>query len=323
MSTVPPSELIVVGYASLDSVTSTPVFRGVDATSILLRPMRADEPAAGGIAHLVSAAASASNEVAVTALSWVGADAGGELWRAALRRSGASDDGVVVVGDRSPSATMLEIGTGGTLCFFDPGTCHPERLDDRQVDLLGRASAVLLTVAPTSLTRHLLDVLADEAILIWAVKRDEDAYGDDLVDRLIARADAISFTRGERPFLERRAPLAAAARPGALLLETLGADGVRWAVAGTDRAGSVAVVPVDAPDTTGAGDTFIGSAAAELARRGGRDALSDLSDDDLDGLAGRATGAARDLLLSRVGEHHTEHARRVASQNEGVTHAER
>ncbi len=314
-----PSPLAVVGYASLDSATSTSRFRGVDATSILRRPLRSDSPAIGGIAHLVTAAA--ANGAEVTAVSWIGDDRGGELWRAAVREAGASDEGVAVQGDRSPSATMLEIESGGTICFFDPGTCHPARLDDRQVRVLHAARTVLLTVAPRSLTEQVLDTLPTEARLVWAVKHDADAYDEELVRRLLTRADAVSFARGERPFLEASGPLSSTVRPGTLLLETLGAEGVRWEVAGHARAGSSSVERVSAADTTGAGDTFIGTAAADLARVHDPAALTD---DLLDELVSRASAAARALLISRATARSHEPAPvDGAPQNEGVTHAER
>lgn len=319
MSRTTSSTLAVVGYASLDSATSTTHFRGVDATSILRRPLRSDTPAVGGIAHL--AAAAAANGADVTAVSWVGHDASGELWGSAVRATGASDEGLAVHGDRSPSATMLEIESGGTICFFDPGTCHPDRLDDRQIAVLHAAGTVLLTVAPRPLTEHVLDELPAGARLVWAVKHDADAYDATLVRRLLARADAVSFAHGERPFLEAQGPLSSAVRPGTVLLETLGADGVRWEIAGEGRSGSVAAERVTATDTTGAGDTFIGTAAADLARV--PDALA-LTDDLLDELVARASAAARDLLISRVTPRPHEPAPvDGAPQNEGVTHAER
>lgn len=319
MSPTTSSALAVVGYASLDSATSTTHFRGVDATSILRRPLRSDTPSIGGIAHLVAAAA--ANGAEVTAVSWIGHDRNGGLWRSALLETGASDAGLAVHGERSPSATMLEIESGGTICFFDPGTCHPERLDDGQVAVLRAAGTVLLTVAPRPLTEHVLDELSADVRLVWAVKHDADAYDGTLVRRLLARADAVSFARGERPFLEAQGPLSSSVRPGTVLLETLGAEGVRWEVAGEGRSGSLTVERVSAADTTGAGDTFIGTAAADLARLPGDSALTD---ETLDELVARASAAARDLLLSRATTRPHEPAPHDgAPQNEGVTHAER
>lgn len=322
MSPTTSSALAVVGYASLDSATSTTHFRGVDATSILRRPLRSDTPAVGGIAHLVRAAAASGD--AVIAVSWIGNDYDGERWRGAVRGSGASDGGVVTHGDRSPSATMLEVETGGTICFFDPGSCHPDRLDDTQVAALQGAGTVLLTVAPRPLTLHVLDELSADARLIWAVKHDADAYDGALVRRLLRRANVISFARGERAFLEAPGPLVETVEPGTLLLETLGADGVRWEIAGHERSGSISVDRVTASDTTGAGDTFIGTAAAYLARPAAPSASTDA---ELNELVTRASRAARDLLIARNSR--TEAATHEpapvdgASQNEGVTHAER
>ena len=124
------------------------------------------------------------------------------------------------------------------------------------------------------------------------VKADRRAVPDDLAAALAARADAVVFSRGEATFVARAF---AAARPGArprLSVETRGSLGVA-----IDCDGVVEIVPADpieAADSTGAGDTFLGGFLAALV--GGaqpRDAAQ----------AGAA--AARALLTTR-----TEQAKR-------------
>lgn len=289
----------VVGYACLDSATAIPVFHGLDATSILQRPLVARAPGAGGIAHLATAVTGAGAHA--DAVSWVGDDDGGRSWTAAIARAGGGIDGVVVSGTRSPSATLIEVGTGGTICLFDPGDCHPDALAPSQSATIRSAGSVLLTVSPRSITTQILDLVSPQQSLVWAVKHDDDAYDASTLRRLLARVDVVSFSRGERAWLtldgvepERLV------RPGALVVETRGADGVVWSLgssAGGERAGRIGADRVDAHDTTGAGDTFIGALTALLAIHGPAAALDDATLTDLIETASRAATA---LLRSRI-----------------------
>ncbi|BDI23991.1 carbohydrate kinase family protein [Herbiconiux sp. L3-i23] len=290
--------LAVVGYASLDYSTSTADFRGVDATSILHRGIASVEPGVGGIAHIVRAATATGADT--EAISWVGPDSLGSRWREGLIASGGGTAGVSVTGSRSPSATLIEIGTGGTICLFDPADCHPDSLTPGQLDALAASTCVILTVSPRRLTEQVLDAVPETATLIWAVKHDDDAYTAELIARLLDRADVISFSEGERSYVsqdgvapERRAT------PGTLVVETRGSRGVAWAFASADgavRAGSIPVEPVAADDTTGAGDTFIGTLAGLAAQSG---PLVSQSDEDVAALITSSSRAAGDLLRSR------------------------
>jgi len=288
----------IIGYASLDYSTSTPVFRGIDATSILQRGIVTSTPGIGGIAHIARAAAATG--VRTEAVSWVGPDAQGTRWTEALAASGSGVAGVAVLGARSPSATLIEVGTGGTICLFDPADCHPYHFTAAQRQVLAASSCVVLTVSPRALTAEVLDTLAADATLIWAVKHDDDAYTPVLLRRLLQRADVVSFSEGERAYvsLDGVEP-ELLVKAGTLVVETRGSRGVAWSFASADgptRAGSIPVEPVDADDSTGAGDTFIGTLAA-LAARSGR--LDHLGDDDVAAIITSASRAAGDLLRRR------------------------
>lgn len=258
----------IVGYACLDSAVEIGQFNGVEATSILRGPIVADTPGIGGVAHLARAAVRAGASVRV--VTWLGDDAPGARWRERVAAEGVDVAGVATLGSRSPAATLLYLSSGGTICLFDPGDCHGESLDERQLAAVIGSDAVILTVADRSHTEALLDNLPATTLLAWAVKNDADAYPPTLVQRVLDRADIVSYSRGERPFLtasggetalgvapERRV------RPGTLLVETRGAQGAQWWVAGEDPAsdltGSVSVDPMVGVDTTGAGDTLIAS----------------------------------------------------------------
>ncbi|WP_158437705.1 carbohydrate kinase family protein [Naasia lichenicola] len=290
--------LAIVGYASLDYSTSTADFRGIDATSILRRGIVGVTPGIGGIAHIARAAIATGEPV--EAVSWVGPDSLGSTWSEALVSSGCGTAGIATSGSRSPSATLIEVATGGTICLFDPADCHPEHLTDQQRAALARSSCIVLTVSPRPLTVEILDMIADEVTLVWAVKHDDDAYSTHTVRRLLARADVVSFSSGERGYLslDGRRP-ETLVRPGTLVVETHGARGVSWSFGSPDggaRLGSVPVDAVSAVDTTGAGDTFIGTLAGLTAQSG---PLSDRTDEEIAALVGSASRAAADLLRSR------------------------
>ncbi|BDZ45280.1 PfkB family carbohydrate kinase [Naasia aerilata] len=150
------------------------------------------------------------------------------------------------------------------------------------------------------MTVGILDALRADATLIWAVKHDDDAYSPALLRRLLERSDLVSFSEGERSYvtLEGVAP-ELLVRTGTLVVETHGARGVTWAFGSPDgphRSGAVAAQAVETSDTTGAGDTFIGTLAGEAARAGG---ISRLGDEQLAALMTFASNAAAELLRSR------------------------
>lgn len=290
--------LAVVGYASLDTTVTSPLFRGVDATTIVRGPMASSDPDIGGIAHLATAAATTG--VAVEAVSWTAGDLPGAWWRQHLDDAGIATSGVVIAGSHSPAATMLHLDDGTTLCFFAPGDCYPDGLTERQRAAVRSRGAVLLTVCPQSATEALLDLLPGDVLLAWAVKHDDDAYTPELRERLLARADIISFSSGERGYLTAgMASPEQRARAGALVVETRGSQGARWCIAGGGRRGEVPAEPVRVADTTGAGDTFVGTLVGSLLGHG--DVIpGQLDEADLDALVARATYAAGALLRSRT-----------------------
>ncbi|KRA24538.1 hypothetical protein ASD65_08995 [Microbacterium sp. Root61] len=287
----------VVGYASLDDSVEIHEFRGVDATSIVRRRSQGAASGIGGVAHIARAVA--ASDAPVMAVSWVGDDEGGHAWSAALVETGTGVDGVAVHGSRTPSSTMIEIASGGTICLFDPGDCYPDTLTDGQASALTASDWVIMTVAPRALTTAVLDSIPSGARLAWAVKHDDDVYTPELMRRMLQRADLVSFSRGERDYV-LGADRASTLRPDALVVETQGADGVSWHLAGdASRAGAVAVERVRDVDTTGAGDTFIGTLVGLIAQGA---APSQLSDSEITALIARSTHAVGALLRSRTAD---------------------
>lgn len=288
----------VVGYACLDRSMAIREFRGFDATSIVTRGVGEREPGIGGSAHIARAVAASGASTSV--ISWVAADMGGERWLRTIAAAACNTSGVVVGGSRSPSATMIEVGTGETICLFDPGDAHPTALSEEQHDVLQRSSWVVVTVAPGPLTDAVLEALPPTARLAWAVKHDDDVYSPARMTRILARADLVSCSRGERGYIFPDGTDDAAKR-GALLVETLGEGGVVWSIAGDPaRTGTVRVDAVPDVDTTGAGDTFVGTLVGLIAQE---QPMPSLDADAIDALVADAAAAVRQLLLARVDTH--------------------
>ncbi len=103
---------------------------------------------------------------------------------------------------------MIDVASGGTICLFDPGDCHPDVLTDAQRRVLADAAVVVLTVAPAPLTAAVLDALPETALLVWAVKHDDAVYDAELRARVLRRADVVSHSRGENDWCSATPPRA-------------------------------------------------------------------------------------------------------------------
>jgi ribokinase len=247
----------VLGYASADHCVQVEALPAPDATAIVRRRLSRPWPRLGGCgpeiaAHLASAG------IAAAALTWVGRDEVGRALLGQLEAAGADTAGVVVDGARSPESFIVYDDAGRTACFYDPGDTPPA-LTSRQRELVAAAELVCLTVAPAEATAAALEAIAPDARLVWSVKADADAYPRPLVERLLARADLVAMSAGERAFVAGSQP-----REDAIVIETRGADGVRWSHRG--RSGDVAVERVAVHDTTGAGDALVAGVIAALLR---------------------------------------------------------
>jgi ribokinase len=115
-----------------------------------------------------------------------------------------------------------------------------------------------------------LDLVTEDQSLAWGVKGDPDAYSAGVVHKMLSKASIVSFSSRERIFIDRMiAPrsLADRTKPNALIAETHGAAGVRvWQ---DDFACQVPCTPIDAVDTTGAGDMFFAAAVASVIEQPG------------------------------------------------------
>lgn len=248
----------VLGYASADHCVAVDALPAPDATAIVRRRLSRPWPRLGGCGPQIALQLAATG-VGTACLTWVGDDAIGRALLAQLEASGVDTSGVVIDGGRSPESFIVYDAQGRTACFFDPADAVADKLSPLQRELVGAAELVCLTVAPAAVTDAALDAAAPDARVVWSVKADRDAYPPALLDRLMARADVVALSSGERAFLDGRRP-----REEAVVIETRGVDGVRWEHRG--RAGHHAVRRIAVHDTTGAGDALVAGAIAQLRR---------------------------------------------------------
>jgi sugar/nucleoside kinase (ribokinase family) len=248
----------VLGYASADRCVALSALPAPDTTAIVRRLSR-PWPRLGGCGPQI-AIRLARLGVPATCLTWVGPDEPGAALLAQLRESGAGLEGVVVAGTRTAESYIAYDADGRAACFYDPGDAHGgmTALTAAQQAAVASASVVCLTVAPAAATRAALDATPADARVVWSVKADPDAYPDDLVARLLARADVVAWSEAEREFVAGRP------REDTLVLETRGARGVAWRRGG--RSSELAAPPVHVADTTGAGDAFVAGVIAQLER---------------------------------------------------------
>lgn len=278
--------IIVTGYASLDYAVRLDSPLRPDRTATILT--RAPEwPRVGGSPAYVAAALVAAGARAAAPVSWVGDDAEGAIYRNRLQALGVRTDGISTGPGRTPICVLAYQPDGRCYCLYDPGLTASADLNDSQRVLLGEADAICVTVGPTKATRETLRLARSDATLLWAVKVDPRSVPPDLAAALAARADVVVFSKGEADFAAEAFAAAGARTRHRLRIETRGREGVAFMQ--NDFTRIVPVEAVEADDSTGAGDTFVGGFLA---------AWMKTADPELAIKAGAA--AARTLLLSRA-----------------------
>ena len=278
--------IVVTGYASLDYAVRLDRAAHADRTAtILSRPQ--EWPRLGGSPAYVAAALVANGALDAAPVSWIGDDADGARYRESLARLAVRTDGIEARPGRTPTCILAYQPDGGCHCFYDPGLLQPPELGAAQRALIASADCVCLTVGPTDTTRAALALARPDAKVVWAVKADRRAVPDDLAATLASRADVVVFSRGEAEFVAQAFAAAGPPSRPRLSVETRGRDGVT-----INRDGAVEIVPavpVEAVDSTGAGDTFLGGFIAAL--------VSGASPRDAANAGG---AAARALLATRT-----------------------
>lgn len=250
------SRVVVTGYASLDHVVALAGLPVCGAT-VRMRRLPGAWPRLGGSPAYVATALAAAGVAGVAPLTWVGADAPGDAYRAALAARGLSCAGIATVAGATPVAILAYAPDGDCVCLYDPGLPEPAALTPAQADLLAAADWVCVTAGPAAVTETVLDRMPDAARLAWAVKADPRAVPPALAARLAARADLICHSRAEAGFAAA-GPL----RSGAMLVETHGAEGATLTCDGQTVV--LPAEPLTVRDPTGAGDTLVGGIIASL-----------------------------------------------------------
>ena len=262
------SRVVVTGYAGFDHAMAVPALPAADTTAIVTRRLSRPWPRPGGSAPLVARRLAVAG-VPVELVTWLGDDESGRAYRKDLAADGVGVDGIELLADTvSPMTWLYYADDGGAVCFYDPSHTHGAELSPRQRRLLGGlggADWVVLTVGPPKACAAVIDERS-AGHLAWGVKADPDAFPPSLVRRCLREADVVTYSAGERAFLEGAVgDVDRAVAAGAIVVRTAGRDGCHVLVDGTAQHVPVDAVP-DVADTTGAGDTFLGALLAGLVR---------------------------------------------------------
>ncbi len=197
----------------------------------------------------------------------VGDDRESEALRAGLGAGGLDVSAVrVVPGHRSGSAYITVAGAENTI-VVDPGANHawPDGLGPDLALVRSAGVLVLQQEVPAAVNDLASTACGGRVILNAAPARPVPAA-------LLARCDPLVVNEHELADLSgpggptgqpHRAMAALLGRGARSVVTTLGTRGAAWA--GADGFGTVPALEVDAVDSTGAGDAFVGALAAELA----------------------------------------------------------
>jgi fructokinase len=176
---------------------------------------------------------------------------------------------------------------------YDPGGPLPRSLGDAQRRLCSTARWAAIAVGPPGPTEEALDLLPDNATLLWPVKADPESVPPTLARKLAERANTIVLNREETTFLAEVVGShwrEAAAERDVLVIETRGAGGLRWRT--REASAELSTTPVEVSDTVGAGDRFCAGVLASLVRG-----------HDVDAVVRGAAQDVADMLRGRLDEH--------------------
>lgn len=265
--------ILVVGSMNLDRIARVERVPGPGETV----PLQAVDLAAGGKGGNAAAAA-ARMGARVAMLARVGEDADGAFLKAALATAGV-DVAAVAETREAPTGTALiwveasgenRIGVlAGANATLTPAAVDAQSAPGR---LFETSRLVLLNLEiPLATVRHAVDrAHAAGCRVLLNLSPVADLPLDRLgaADAVVVNGPEAAALLGGAPPADLEAALDAARRlvragPGTAVV-TLGAAGAAAAAAGTEIARPA--VPVQAVDTTGAGDAFLGALAAGLDR---------------------------------------------------------
>jgi ribokinase len=285
------TRIVVIGYASIDHVVQLNGPPVPNRTTIITSRPAETWPRLGGSPPYIVGAMLRAGFTSAAIITWVGKDEQGNWYIQAMQDAGLPTEGVArTLPGRSPICIMAYDPSGASYCLYEALGSRGVTLDASQLKVIDSADWICLCAQPQTASRSALARLKPDQKLIWAVKGDPDAFPPDLRRDLAARADLIVHSRGERPFVEPALGEAGPGRPGRIIVETRGPEGVRIIVAG--KTISVPTEKIAVADPTGAGDTFLGGLIASLIQK---------PDDPVAAIRAGET-AARMMLVKRASQ---------------------
>jgi len=260
------TKIVVIGYASIDYVVQLDGPLAPNRTTIIAsRPAKSWPQLGGSPPYIVGAMLRAGFKSAAI-ITWVGKDEQGSWYIRAMEEAGLPTEGVArTLPGCSPVCIMAYDPTGACYCLYEAVSSRGVALDAGQLEVIYSADWICLCAQPQTTSRSALACLKPDQRLIWAVKGDPDAFPPHLRCDLAARADLIVHSRGERPFVEPALAEAGPGRPGRIIVETRGPEGVQITIG--DKTISVPTKKIAVADPTGAGDTFLGGLIASLIQK--------------------------------------------------------
>jgi len=262
---------------------------------------RSSSRGGGGKGANQAVAAARARGASVAFVGAVGEDTDGQVLRAALQADGIDVTGLESSDSPTGTALISVADDGENKIVVIAGANAAEAdLSQRQRDLVAEADVVIAQLE-IPVARVLEAARLRRADSVFVLNASPSApFADAAVaegllfaaDVIVANEHELRDITGIRSGDVSAAIDALAARVGALVV-TLGAEGSIIAVGAERR--RVPAFPVEAVDTTGAGDTYCGVLAAQLPA--GRAALSA----DVLADAARVAGAAAALAVGRPG----------------------
>jgi ribokinase len=260
------NEVAVLGSANVDMVVEVP-----------RRPL-AGETLLGSDVHVYSggkganqAAAAARSGATTRFIACVGRDSHGEFVREQLAHAGVDVGGVQSVDRPTGTALILLTPDGENSIVVSPGANHAmdAATADATASIWSSADVLVLNLeSPLPTVEHAAVSAAARGVRVLL----NAAPAQPLAARVLAVCDPLVVNEHEARLLleddgaRSFAELAEAFLAGGVrsVVITLGAGGC--IVADSDDVEQVAAYDVQAVDTTGAGDAFVGATACELAR---------------------------------------------------------
>jgi ribokinase len=259
-----PGALVVVGSINVDLVVRAAALPRAGETVLGRRVERF-----GGGKGANAAVAAARLGAAVAFVGAVGDDAFGEEARAGLVADGIAVGELRTLTGESTGAALIVVDGGGENQIA-VGSGANGRVEGRLVeDALGRLEASCLLVSmelPFDAVASAVELARRRAIPVIVNPAPADARILILAGHgpiLTPNAHEATTLTGEDDPMD--AAVALAARTMAPAIVTAGAAGVHVALPDGRRSSICAVAGIDVRDTTGAGDTFNGALAAQIA----------------------------------------------------------